>query len=48
MSEKTRSNYKSVCLKFECINRNVVCDKCNQFSKYIGKVEITRRVKEER
>ena len=36
MSEKSRGNWQvSVCLKFDCVNRDKKCEDCIGFSHYI-------------
>ena len=35
MSEKSRGNWQvSVCLKFDCVNRDKKCEDCIGFSEY--------------
>jgi hypothetical protein len=39
MGYKSRSNYKCCCMKFDCINRNVVCDECLNGSLYLKDIQ---------
>lgn len=32
---KERSNYKSFCMKFDCLNREVSCAECYRHDKYV-------------
>lgn len=47
MGYKSRSNYKSGCLKFDCINRDKKCKECIFFSKYKEKETNENKTKKE-
>jgi len=44
---KHRDNWKSVCLKFDCVNRDIKCETCRRFSEYeCGVADCNSRVNE--
>lgn len=45
MGVKSRGNYKGICMKFDCGNRNIICDKCHNNDKYLKGGEYDKKRK---